>query len=129
MILTLFNNNRGMIRRDNPRRLISAYGGILKIGDSIVTIQAKTQTELPILCDGQTGEFAATFTDENGKVYNLFNVHLVDGRIATPSAELEQFVSLYIKAQSCDRMIERLQQEKQEAINALNNHPLKYLIE
>lgn len=129
MILILFNNSKGIVQYDESNKLASAHAGVLKIGDGIVTIQAKTQTELPILCNGKTGEFAATFTDENGKVYNLFNVHLVDGRIAAPSAELEQFVSLYIKAQSCDRMIERLQQEKQEAINALNNHPLKYLIQ
>ena len=129
MTITLFNNFRGLVHGKFADIIAVPFGGTLKIGDSIVRIKARTKTELPLLCDGQTGEFEATFTDEYGKVYTLFNVNLVDGRIVPPSAELEELGRLYKKANAYNPIIEQYIQQKQEAINALNKHPLKSLIE
>ena len=129
MILTLFNNNKGVVQYSASNQVTCVRRGVLKIGDSTVTIKAKTPTELPILCNGKTGEFEATFTDEHGKVYKLLNVYLVDGRIALPSAEFQEFVNLYKKANANNSIEGQYNQQKQEAINALNKHPLKSLIE
>ena len=128
MNIILFNNG-GLIVGKEQSEIACSYSGVLKIGNSNITIKEKTSIELPILCDGKTGEFGARFTKDDGTVYNLVNVHLVDGIIAPPADEIENFVRLYKTANRLDKIIEQLQNEKQEAINGLNNHPLKYLID
>lgn len=136
MKLTIFDNKKGLVRGKNSSCIISEYGGVLKIGNSSIQIAARNMTALPILCDGQTGEFEATFTDENGNVYNLFNVNLADGIIVQPSAEYEELGVLHKRINFISKRIKYLSDEleknntqKQEAVNALNNHPLKSLIE
>lgn len=136
MVITIFDNKKGIVRGRDTNRVISEQGGVLQIGNSRVEILQKESTELPVLCDGQSGEFPAKFTSVTGDTYELATVELIDGRIVQPSSEYDELGVLYNRAKSLDNQISELKEtlskyniQKQETINALNNNPLKYLIE
>lgn len=136
MTITFFNGNRGLLRGKTVQSIVSPFGGVLKIGESTVTVRENVVTKLPILCDGKTGVFKSTFTKDDGTVYDLLDVTVEGGVIVPPSSEYENLALNYklanSLAESIDEQEKRLQEtriRRQEIVTALNNNPLKYLIE
>ena len=136
MTIIIFDNTKGIIRGSDPRRIISRYGGVLQIGDDRIKVEATVKNELPNLCGGYTGEVNATFYCDTGCTHELFNVYLDGGVIVPPSKDYESLAQDYklvsvlnSRIEEATKALEELNAQKQEAVVALNNNPLKHLIE
>lgn len=136
MTIIIFDNTKGIIRGSDPRRIISRYGGVLQIGDDRIKVEATVKNELPILCDGYTGEVDATFYCDTGCTHELLKVRLEGGVIVPPTAEYENLARDYklvsvlnARIDEATKALEKLYAQRQEAITALSKNPLKHLIE
>lgn len=128
MKITTFSNMKGLIHGSNPKRISSDKDGVLSIGQLEFHIVADAETPLPILFDGGTGDYEATFTDNQGAVYDLDKVAIRGGRIAHPSPLVVELMELRSKAEASDREIESLREEIQELKNIFDTNSLNFLI-
>lgn len=136
MTIIIFDNNKGIIRGKKPNKIISAYGGVLKIGSDQIKVESQTEVDLPILCDGYTGEVDAIFYCDTGCTHELLKVRLEGGVIVPPTAEYENLARDYklvsvlnARIDEATKALEELNAQKQEAVASLNKNPLKHLIE
>ena len=74
MTITTFKNMKGLIHGRDPKRIDSAVDGVLKIGTTEISVSPTGESILPLLFHGATGDYGATFTDKNGRVYTLAKV-------------------------------------------------------
>lgn len=136
MTLIIFDNTMGIIRGSDSNKIISAYGGVLEIGSDRIKIPPKTEIDVPILCEGYTGEVDATFYCDTGCTHELLKVHLDSGVIVPPAIEYENLARDYklvsvlnARIDEATKALEKLYAQRQEAITALSKNPLKHLIE
>lgn len=97
MKIQLFKNMKGLIHGDDPKRIGCDRGGILKIGTAEYQISAEGDNILPLLFHGSTGDFKATFTDNDGNVYELEKVAVRAGRIAPPPPTTVEIMELHCR--------------------------------
>lgn len=136
MTIIIFDNNKGIIRGKKPNKIISAYGGVLKIGSDQIKVESQTEVDVPILCDGYTGEVDATFYCDTGCAHELLKVRLEGGVIVPPATEYENLARDYRlvcvlngRIEEAEKNLADLKAQKQKAVNTFNNNPLKHLIE
>lgn len=128
MKITTFNNMKGLIHGSDPMRIGCDRGGILKIGTTEVKISAEAESILPVLCNGCTGSFGATFIDESGKVYTLEKVTLMAGRITPPHPQAVELMELRCRADEAEKKCEELREEIRELRNIFDTNSLNFLI-
>jgi hypothetical protein len=128
MKLQLFNNMRGIIYGNDPKRIGCDTGGILKIGDTDVKISAGEEAVMPTLLHGGTGLFKATYTDTNGKVYNLEAVTIRGGRIEAPPPVKVELMELRFRADRAEEEREALREKTRELENIFDTNSLNFLI-
>lgn len=128
MKIQTFKNLRGLIYGSNPKRIKCDKKGVLKIGTTEINIQSEKDEIVPLLFHGCSGEYAAEFTDENGKNYVLENVIIREGRIAPPSKTDMEIMELRCRAETLERENEALKQEIQELRNIFDTNSLNFLI-
>ena len=128
MKITTFNNMKGLIHGNDPNRIGCDRGGVLKIGATEVKISAESESIMPIVCNGCTGSFGATFTDESGKVYTLEKVTLMAGRITPPHQSAVEMMELRCRADAAEKKCEELQEEIRELRNIFDTNSLNFLI-
>lgn len=121
MTITIFDNNKGIIRGRDQHKIVSTFGGVLQIGDDRINIPPKTKIDLPILCNGYTGEVDAIFFCDTGCTHELLKVHLDNGMIVTPPIEYENLARDYKSVGALSRRIE----EATKALEELNNQNKK----
>ena len=68
MKIQTFKNLRGLIYGNDPKRIGCDKEGVLKIGSTEVTVSPEKEEIMPLLFHGCSGEYAATFT-ENEKYF------------------------------------------------------------
>lgn len=136
MTIIIFDNNKGIIRGKKPNKIISAYGGVLKIGSDQIKVESQTEVDVPLLCNGYTGEVDATFYCDTGCTHELLKVYLDSGVIVPPTAEYENLARDYKlvsvlneRIDETEQKLEELKAQKRSALVTLSNNPLKYLIE
>lgn len=128
MKITLFNNMKGLIHGNDPKRIGCEKGGVLKIGTTEIIISPNAETIMPLLINGCTGDYEGVFTDISGAVYNLGKVAIRGGRIAPPSDVDMELMELRCRADSAEQECESLREEIRELKNIFDTNSLNFLI-
>lgn len=128
MKITTFNNRKGLIHGNDPKRIGCDKDGVLKIGETEIIISSKSDSILPLLFHGGTGDYDATFTDICGSVYNLEKVAVRGGRIAPPPQIAMELMELRYRADVAEQECEKLRMEIQELKNIFDTNSLNFLI-
>ena len=128
MKITTFKNMKGLIHGSDPKRIGSDKDGVLRIGRTEIPISANADSILPLLINGGTGYYEATFTDICGMVYNLEKVAIRCGRIAPPSPVAVEFMELRCRADVAEQECERLREEIRDLKNIFDTNSLNFLI-
>ena len=128
MTITTFKNMKGMIHGKDPKRIGCSVGGVLKIGTTEISISPESESILPLLFHGGTGDYEATFTDTYGRVYNLNKVEVRSGRIEPPSPTDVEIMELHCRADIAENEREALREEIRILKNIFDTNSLNFLI-
>ena len=127
MRIQLFKNNKGLIHGSDPMRIGCDREGVLKIGDTEVSI-GKEDAILPLLFHGQTGDYKATFADKDGFVYELEKVAVRGGRIASPSPAVVEIMELRCQIEAMEREFSGLKAKIRALETIFDTNSLNFLI-
>lgn len=108
MKITVFKNMKGLIHGPDPKRIGCDKGGTLKIGNTEINISPGEDAIMPLLFNGCTGDYEATFTTKEGTVYSLEKVAVRDGRIKPPSPVAVELMELRLRTDRAEEKIEEL---------------------
>lgn len=108
MKITTFNNMKGLIHGKDPMRISCESDGVLKIGAAEINISSASESIMPLLFYGATGDYDATFTDSKGAVYHLAKVAVRNGRIAPPPPTDVEIMELRCRADAAEKELRRL---------------------
>ena len=108
MKLTTFNNMKGLIHGSDPKRIGCDKAGVLKIGKVEINLTPEEDSIMPMLFNGCTGDYEATFTDKLGRVYHLEKVAVRGGWIQSPPATTVELMELRCRADAAEEKIEEL---------------------
>lgn len=128
MKIQIFNNGKGLIHGGDQRRIGCSKVGVLKIGNTEVSITPETDSVMPLLFNGCTGRYSATFTDKEGTVYNLGNVEIQGGRIAPPPPVAVEIMELRSSLEAIEKTCETMKQQIHELSNIFDTNSLNFLI-
>lgn len=121
MKITTFRNMKGLIHGPDPKRIGCDRAGTLKIGTTTINISPGEDAIMPLLFNGCTGDYEATFTTLGGVVYNLEKVAVRDGRIKPPSPTTAEMMELRLRQDKSEEEIEELK-------NIFDTNSLNFLI-
>ena len=128
MKITTFNNMKGLIHGADPKRIGCEQGGVLKIGTTEIAILPDGDSIMPLLFHGGTGDYDATFTTQDGDVYNLATVEVRNGRIAPPPPTAVEIMELRFRADAAERRFAMLFDEVQRLAKIFDTDSLNFLI-
>ena len=128
MRIQLFKNTKGLIYGGDPKRIGCDREGVLKIGTTEIKISPNEDAILPLLFNGCSGDYKATFTNKDGKVYELEKVAVRAGRIAPPPPIAVEIMELRCRADAAEDECEALRQKIRELENIFDTNSLNFLI-
>ena len=128
MKITTFDNMKGLIHGADHKRIGCELGGVLRIGTTEVSITPEGDSIMPLLFGGGTGNYDATFTAMDGKVYTLATVEVRNGRIAPPPPTAVEIMDLRHRAETAERKFEMLFAEVQRLSEIFDTDSLNFLI-
>lgn len=128
MKIQLFKNMKGLIHGSDPKRIGCDREGILKISTTEIAVSPKEDLILPLLFHGATGNYSATFTDNDGQVYELETVAVRDGRIAPPHPTAVEFMELRYRADAAEEECKALRRKIRELEHIFDTDSLNFLI-
>ena len=128
MRIQTFKNKKGIIHGNDPKRIGCEKSGILKIGNAEIKILYGEDAILPSLFYGATGDYAATFTDEQGTVYTLEKVEVRGGRIQPPSPTAVEIMELHCRADEAEAERDALREKVYELEHIFDTDSLNFLI-
>lgn len=108
MKITIFHNKKGLIHGSDPKRIGCDRAGILVIGKTEVGITPGADSIMPMIFNGCTGDYPATFTTSDGEVYTLEKVAVRGGWIQPPPATTVELMELRCRADAAEEKIEEL---------------------
>ena len=121
MRITTFKNTKGLIHGSDPKRIGCETAGVLKIGKVEISITPEEDSIMPMLFNGCTGDYPATFTDKDGRVYNLEKVAVRGGWIQPPPPTTVELMELRYRADTAEAKLEELE-------NIFDTDALNFLI-
>ena len=121
MKITTFKNMKGLIHGGDPKRIGCDKAGVLKIGKTEVNISPGEDSIMPMLFNGCTGDYDATFTTPGGEVYKLEKVAVRDGWIKSPPPTTVELMELRLRADKAEEKLEELS-------NIFDTNSLNFLI-
>ena len=121
MKITTFRNMKGLIHGGDPKRIGCDVAGTLKIGKVEVNITPGEDSIMPLLFQGCTGDYDATFTTAAGRVYKLDKVAVRDGWIKPPSPTTVELMELRCRTDAAEEKLEELS-------NIFDTNSLNFLI-
>ena len=121
MKITTFRNMKGLIHGGDSKRIGCEKSGTLKIGTTEIKISPGEDAIMPLLFNGCTGDYEATFTTSGGVVYKLEKVAVRDGRVMPPSPTTVELMELRCRADAAEEKIEELS-------NIFDTNSLNFLI-
>ena len=127
MTITTFKNMKGLIHGNDPKRISCDTEGVLKIANNAVSVTAD-KSILPILINGATGEYDATFTDSCGTVYDLGKVTIRGGRIVPPPPTDVEIMDLRYRADAAEDERDALRERVNELEHIFDTDALNFLI-
>lgn len=107
MKITVFKNMKGLIHGGDPRRIGCEVSGTLRIGKFEINITPDEDSIMPMLFNGCSGSYDATFTVA-GKVYQLEKVPVRGGWIQPPPPTTVELMELRCRADAAEERIEEL---------------------
>jgi hypothetical protein len=128
MKIQTFNNMKGTIYGKDSKRIECDRDGILKIGDTEIVVTHGGDSILPVLFHGATGDYDATFTDENGDTYTLEKVKVRRGHIVPPSHTATEIMELRVRVDALERDIAILSGKTEDLGNIFDTNSLNFLI-
>lgn len=128
MKIQTFSNMKGLIHGSDPKRIGCDESGILTIGNTEIKISGEEDSIMPLLFHGATGDYNATFVDEEGRVYTLEKVAVRGGRIAPPSPTAVEFMELHCRADKAEAERDALQERVNELEHIFDTDSLNFLI-
>lgn len=128
MKITTFKNMKGLIHGGDPKRIGCEVDGVLKVGATEINVSSNSDSILPLLFHGGTGNYDATFTDISGRVYNLGKVAVRGGRIAPPYPTDVDIMELRCRADIAEDELEALREEIRILKNIFDTNSLNFLI-
>ena len=128
MKIQTFNNGKGLIHGSDPKRIGCDIGGVLKIGKTEIVISTDAESVMPVLFNGCTGIYSATFTSVAGIVYELDKVAVRNGRIAPPSQTSVELMELRCRVEETESRCATLEQKNRELSNIFDTDSLNFLI-
>ena len=121
MKITTFRNMKGLIHGGDPKRIGCEVAGTLKIGKVEINISPGEDSIMPMLFNGCSGDYEATFTTSSGVVYRLEKVAVRGGWIAPPPPTTVELMELRCRADAAEERIEELS-------NIFDTNSLNFLI-
>lgn len=128
MKIQTFNNKKGIIHGSDPKRIGCEKSGTLKIGNTEIKISHEEDAIMPSLFYGATGDYDATFTDEQGTVYTLEKVEVRGGRIQPPSPTAVEIMELHCRADEAEAERDALRERVYELEHIFDTNSLNFLI-
>ena len=108
----------GLIHGTDPKRIRCDERGILKIGKTEIPIIPTEPAIMPMLFNGTSGDYEATFIASNGKEYRLEKVVVRGGWIQPPPQTTVELMELRCRMDFAEDMLDDL--SKKFDTNALN---------
>ena len=128
MRIQTFNNNKGLIHGTDLKRIGCDKEGTLKIGITEISINPEAESIMPILCNGCSGTYSATFTSVLGNVYELEKVMVKGGRIVPPPQTSVELMELRCRVDALEAECESLKDQIRELANIFDTNSLNFLI-
>ena len=128
MKIQTFSNMKGLLYGADPKRVECDKAGVLKIGMTEVSIIPGAESILPLLVNGCTGDYKATFTDNSGNVYELDRVAVRGGRVLPPPQTAVDFMELRCRMDSIETKFEELRGDIRDLKNIFDTNSLNFLI-
>lgn len=121
MKITTFRNMKGLIHGGDSKRIGCDRGGTLKIGTTEIRISPGEDVIMPLLFNGCSGDYDATFTTLGGLVYKLEKVAVREGRIKPPDPLTVEIMELRLRTDAAEEKLEELS-------NIFDTNSLNFLI-
>ena len=128
MKIQTFKNMKGLIYGADPKRIGCEVAGTLKIGTVEIKISPEADSVMPLLFNGCSGESRASFTDTEGRVYELEKVAIREGRIAPPPATSVELMELRIRLEETEKECASLWEQVRELRSIFDTNSLNFLI-
>ena len=128
MKIQTFKNGKGLIYGPDSKRIGCDIAGVLKIGNTEVSISPGANSVMPILVNGCTGDYNATFTTKDGKVYELEKVAVKGGRIAPPPPIAVEFMEIRCRMDAVEEKCDKVLSEIQRLDKIFDTNSLNFLI-
>lgn len=128
MKIQTFKNGKGLIYGDNAKRISSEESGTLKIGSTEINISTGAEDIMPVLFNGVSGRYKATFTDSLGTTYDLGTVTVKAGRICPPPENAVEFMELRCRIELLEDLSVKIQEQIRELSNIFDTNSLNFLI-
>ena len=128
MKIQTFKTNKGLIYGANAKRISSDKSGTLKIGSTEINISAGAEDIMPVLFNGVSGRYKATFTDSLGTTYDLGAVTVTAGRICPPPENAVEFMELICRIELLEDLSVKIQEQIRELSNIFDTNSLNFLI-
>ena len=128
MKIQTFLNMKGIIHGSDPKRIGCEKSGVLKIGNTEIKISNEEDAVMPNLFHGISGDYDATFTDEEGAVYTLEKVAVRGGRIEPPPATAVEIMDLRCRADKAEAERDFLREEIHRLDKIFDTDSLNFLI-
>lgn len=128
MKIQTFNNMKGLIHGVDAKRIGCEKQGILRIGQTEIHITPEEDAILPLLFNGCTGDYKATFTDSIGQVYELDKVQVKGGRIVPPTQTAVELMELRHRLDEMEEKYNRLCEQFSELSAIFDTNSLNFLI-
>ena len=128
MKIQTFSNMKGLIYGADPKRIECDVDGVLKIGGMDINVTASSESIMPLLFYGSTGNYKATFTDKTGKVYEIEKVAVRGGRILPPDKITVDLMDLRCKIDALEIKFDDLFAEITKLKNIFDTNSLNFLI-
>lgn len=128
MLIQTFKNMRGQIYGLDTKRIECDVEGVLRIGGAEVTVEPESETIMPLLFNGSTGRYKATFTDKDGNEYDLGHIKVKAGRISPPRQLEAELMELRFRTEILEGENESLRQKIEELSNIFDTNALNFLI-
>jgi hypothetical protein len=126
--IQLFNNGKGLIHGDDPKRIDSGIEGTLRIGTAEVKVLPGDDTIMPQLFNGASGRYNAIFTSVAGCEYQLERVTIKGGRIVPPSQTAVELMELRCRTDALEERCDYLEDKVRELENIFDTDSLNFLI-
>ncbi len=128
MRIQTFKNKKGLIYGTDVMRIGCDSSGKLRIGTTEIDISHQGESVMPLLFNGSSGEYRATFTDSYGASYDLGKVKVRGGRIVPPPASEVEMMELRCRIEVLEAECENQRELIRELSNIFDTNSLNFLI-